>query len=102
MNPSNNDHWVIEHGIRVNCVAPGGVNTPMVAKVPMALYQRGLKIVGVDIEKYPLSEPEEIANVVAFLASDEASSIFGQCIVADKGYTNSTGLKAVPRKKKER
>lgn len=51
--------------------------------------------------RFPLSDPMEIAKVAAFLSSDDASAIKGQCIVADKAYTNSTGpkLEQIPKKK---
>ena len=69
--------------IAVNCVAPGGVNTPMTANIPD-------HIRSTLIERIPLkrmAEPDEIAAVHAFLASDEASYITGQVIWADGGVT---------------
>jgi 3-oxoacyl-[acyl-carrier protein] reductase len=70
-------------GIAVNCVAPGGVKTRMTATIPEAM-MAGL------LEKIPyrrLAEPEEIAAVHAFLASDQASYITGQIIFVDGGMT---------------
>jgi 3-oxoacyl-[acyl-carrier protein] reductase len=70
-------------GIRVNAVAPGFVNTPMVAAMPEKVRQ--------DLEaKVPLKrlgKPEEIANVYAFLASDEASYINGEVIEVSGGMS---------------
>jgi 3-oxoacyl-[acyl-carrier protein] reductase len=69
--------------VTVNCVAPGGVNTPMTATIPE-------KIKKAIIERIPfkrMAEPEEIAAVHAFLASDEASYITGQVIWVDGGVT---------------
>lgn len=69
------------YGIRVNAVAPGFVDTPMARKVPENI-QKGL------CEKMPLGrfgDPNEIAAVYAFLASDEASYITGTCIHVDGG-----------------
>ncbi len=69
--------------IAVNCVAPGGVKTRMTATIPENI-MTGL------IEHIPLkrmAEPEEIAAVHAFLASDEASYITGQVIWVDGGVT---------------
>ena len=70
-------------GIRFNAVAPGYVNTPLLKTLPKETTD---SMVG----KMPigrLAEPDEIANVVAFLASDEASIVTGALINADGGYT---------------
>jgi 3-oxoacyl-[acyl-carrier protein] reductase len=69
--------------IAVNCVAPGGVNTPMTATIPE-------KILTAVVERIPfkrMAAPEEIAAVHAFLASDDASYITGQVIWVDGGVT---------------
>jgi 3-oxoacyl-[acyl-carrier protein] reductase len=70
-------------GVRVNAVAPGFVTTPMVAAMPTKILQ--------DMEsKVPLrrlGKPEEIANVYAFLASDEASYINGAVIEVSGGMS---------------
>ena len=69
--------------IAVNCVAPGGVNTPMTATIPE-------KILAGVVERIPLkriAKPEEIAAVHTFLASDDASYITGQVIWVDGGVT---------------
>jgi 3-oxoacyl-[acyl-carrier protein] reductase len=68
-------------GITVNAVAPGMVNTRMSSAVRSAF---GNKI----IDRIPLgsvAEPEEIASLIAFLASDEARYITGQVIAVDGG-----------------
>ncbi|MBP1934471.1 SDR family oxidoreductase [Ammoniphilus resinae] len=79
-----------KHNIRVNCVAPGTIDTPMNLKVfeeaedADALRDTWNKM-------HPLGrfgKPEEIAEVVLFLASDSSSFITGQCIVADGGITS--------------
>jgi len=70
-------------GIRANCVSPGYVDTPLLAKLPDATRQ--MMLVRQPIGR--LARPEEIAQVVAFLASDRASIITGACINADGGYT---------------
>ncbi len=69
--------------IAVNCVAPGGVKTPMTATIPENILS-GL------VERIPLkrmAEPDEIAAVHAFLASEDASYITGQVIWVDGGVT---------------
>jgi 3-oxoacyl-[acyl-carrier protein] reductase len=70
-------------GVRVNAVAPGFINTAMVAAMPEKILQ--------DLQaKVPLKRlgrPEEIANVYAFLASDEASYINGAVIEVSGGMS---------------
>ncbi len=69
--------------IAVNCVAPGGVKTQMTAASPGKIMSNLL----LHIPYRRLAEPEEIAAVHAFLASDEASYITGQVIFVDGGLT---------------
>jgi len=76
-------------GIRVNCICPGPIDTPMARRgreqtgdPEAALRDR--------LERIPLSRigtPEEMADVAAFLCSDEASFITGAAILADGGWT---------------
>jgi len=68
-------------GIRVNAVAPGMVRTEMVA----ANLAKKLDSYLARIPIYRIAEPEEIANVVTFLASDAASYITGATIDATGG-----------------
>lgn len=68
--------------IRVNCVAPGVIDTDMLAVLPPET-RRDLA------EQTPLGRlgtPEDIAAVVAFLASDEAAFLTGQVITPDGGF----------------
>ena len=75
--------------IRVNCVCPGPVDTPLLrrgierAADPDAKLRREIDstLLG------RLGRPEEIASVIHFLASDEASFVTGSIVVADGGVT---------------
>ncbi|MCC6387846.1 MAG: SDR family oxidoreductase [Dehalococcoidia bacterium] len=72
-------------GVRVNCVNPGYIYTPMTAMATDDPMGRGF------LESlHPmgrLGQPEEVAAAVAFLASDEASFITGVSLPVDGGYT---------------
>ncbi|KAA0084543.1 SDR family oxidoreductase [Mycolicibacterium sp. P9-64] len=76
-------------GIRVNCVAPGFVNTDMVHKTstPNVIDHMLNDFTRVPMRR--LVEPEEIGAAVAFLASDEASAITGINLVVDGGLTSN-------------
>jgi 3-oxoacyl-[acyl-carrier protein] reductase len=73
------------HGIRVNCLCPGFIRTPLNDAISdeafVATYER---------DKIPLGRagtPEEVAAAYAFLASDDASFIHGEALVIDGGQT---------------
>lgn len=68
--------------IRVNCVAPGVINTDMV----QVLGRETLDALTEDTPVGRLGRPEDIAAVVSFLASDAASFITGQVITSDGGF----------------
>ena len=76
-----------ERGIRVNAVAPGTINTERVKRLPEE--PGGSEYVEAIKKAHPmgrLGEPEEIANAILFLASDEASFITGTVLPVDGGY----------------
>jgi len=63
--------------ITVNCIAPGFINTDMFQSVPKEIIAEYMK--GIPLGR--LGEPSEIASVVSFLASDDASFVSGQCLI---------------------
>jgi NAD(P)-dependent dehydrogenase (short-subunit alcohol dehydrogenase family) len=74
-------------GIRVNCICPGFIDTPMFRSVmggmgPIADKYRARHKLG------RFGRPEEIASAAAFLASDDASFVTGHPLVVDGGYTS--------------
>lgn len=78
-------------GIRVNCICPGTVLTPLMETM---IRQRGNgdldRGIAMTVEKYPigrLGAPEEIARVALFLVSDDAAFVTGSVHAADGGMT---------------
>lgn len=78
----------VKQPIRVNAIAPGGIDTPLVhnfeiqADVDFALMQPYMGF-------RDASTPEQIAGLFAYVASDEAANIHGSIISADGGLTAS-------------
>jgi meso-butanediol dehydrogenase/(S,S)-butanediol dehydrogenase/diacetyl reductase len=81
-------------GIRCNAVCPGAILTPPILKSRRASPEMAEKMEAA-IPMGRCGEPFEIANVVLFLASDEASYVNGAYIVADGGLTAHTGIPSV-------
>jgi 3alpha(or 20beta)-hydroxysteroid dehydrogenase len=76
-------------GIRSNLVHPGYIETPMVANAP-ATFRRA------QLDANPLGTvgtPEDVANLVVFLISDESRYISGAEIAVDGGFTSQAGVK---------
>lgn len=71
-------------GIRVNNVNPGYIDTPLLKDAPDEAKQELIKLHPIG----RLGKPEEVANAVLFLASDEASFITGSSLLVDGGYTS--------------
>ena len=66
-----------DKNIRINCVCPGAIQTPWVKRVTKGLNElHPMKRIG---------QPEEVANAVIWLCSDESSFITGHCLVIDGG-----------------
>ncbi|MEH6942239.1 SDR family NAD(P)-dependent oxidoreductase [Bacillus sp. JJ722] len=72
-----------KEGIRVNAIAPGYIDTPLLAAADENArnYLTSLHPMG------RLGKPEEVAKAVLFLASDDASFVSGSLLVVDGGYT---------------
>jgi NAD(P)-dependent dehydrogenase (short-subunit alcohol dehydrogenase family) len=75
---------LVDKGIRVNAVAPGTIATEMALKAVMATEEARVKIMSRTPMKR-LGEPSEVADVVAWLASDAASYVTGEIVVVDGG-----------------
>jgi NAD(P)-dependent dehydrogenase (short-subunit alcohol dehydrogenase family) len=71
------------HGVRVNCLCPGWIETPMIDVVKRPLNEWLVKSTPLG----RLGEPEEIANAALFLASDDSSFMTGAPLVVDGGWT---------------
>lgn len=72
-------------GIRVNCVSPGMIETPLINIDSLTEEDKAI-----DAEKYLLKrygKPEEVARTTAFLLGDASSFITGTAIIIDGGYT---------------
>ena len=84
--------WALElakHGVTVNAIAPGMIDSVMTQAVPREVMEKFL-------QRIPLKRigtPEDIANIIAFLSSDESSYVTGQCIQIDGGL--SVGISVV-------
>ena len=76
------------NGVRVNCIAPGVVETDMTAGMP----DFAKKSVGDTIPMKRFGQPEDIANAMMFLASSAASYVTGACLQVDGGYRPSNLL----------
>jgi meso-butanediol dehydrogenase/(S,S)-butanediol dehydrogenase/diacetyl reductase len=78
-----------DEGVRINCIAPGTVDTPWVERIT-AGYDDPEEARANMQARQPhgrLVTPEEIAAMAAYLASDEADSCIGACMIVDGGVT---------------
>jgi NAD(P)-dependent dehydrogenase (short-subunit alcohol dehydrogenase family) len=74
-------------GIRINCVIPGSVDTPQARGSTQS--HESIKNSMLRHPMGRIGKPEELANVILFLASDEASYVSGSTYIADGGAQNS-------------
>ena len=81
--------------IRVNAIAPGGVETPIWNDIPFfadlaasaGSEEEAFRQVGAGIPLGSFAKPEEIAEQIAFLLSERTRSVTGSCLVSDGGYS---------------
>src|SRR3954447_14122479 len=76
------------HGVICNAIAPGPIDTPLLNRAPRELGDLGQKVVDVMVGSTVLrrmGKPEEVAAVIAFLCSDDASYVTGQALGVSGG-----------------
>jgi NAD(P)-dependent dehydrogenase (short-subunit alcohol dehydrogenase family) len=81
-----------DDGIRVNCINPTWIETHMVADSPLGEGEQAEQLRAMLLEQIPagrFGEPQEVANVALFLASDLASYVNGERIIVDGGFTHT-------------
>ena len=81
------DH--VSEGVRVNCIAPGTVDTPWIGRITAGYDdpEEARRLMQARQPHGRFVQPEEIAAMVAYLASDESASVVGACMVVDGGMT---------------
>lgn len=87
-------------GIRVNAVCPGLIETAMTELTLARPDDRAAWLAPIPLGR--TGRPEEMASVVAFLASEDASYMTGSIVTADGGVTAHTGQPNVPQRRKLR
>jgi NAD(P)-dependent dehydrogenase (short-subunit alcohol dehydrogenase family) len=79
-------------GIRVNCVAPGIIETPMAMAEAPDMVRRNAKVFTL---LGRIGRPEELAAAVHFFASDDASYVTGQTLLVDGGWSTGTSINGI-------
>ena len=79
-------------GIRVNCIAHGIIETPMAMSEAPDMVRKNAAVFAL---LGRIGQPEELAAVVHFLASDDASYITGQVLSVDGGWSTGTSLRGI-------
>jgi NAD(P)-dependent dehydrogenase (short-subunit alcohol dehydrogenase family) len=72
------------HGIRVNAISPGAIDTPMVD--PLKVDPKVMEGTLARVPLHRMGKPEEVSNLVLFLASDISSYMTGSTVVIDGGW----------------
>ncbi|MDQ1508674.1 MAG: hypothetical protein QOG50_518 [Actinomycetota bacterium] len=73
------------HGVRVNCICPGGVDTPMTGGVFATEQAQERASRGIPLGRY--AQPEDIADVAVFLLGDDARHLTGSTLAVEGGAT---------------
>ena len=74
--------------IRVNCICPGAINTPIWGALPGLSDPATVAQLLDHVQTIPrVGRPEDIASMVLFLASDESEWVTGQAMIVDGGFT---------------
>lgn len=76
------------HGVRCNCIVPGFIDTPMMDELPPGAKQA----LGARVPQGRIGSAEEMAKVAAFLLSDAASHVTGQCWAVDGGVLGTLSV----------
>ncbi len=79
-------------GIRVNCVAPGIIDTPLAMNKAPDMVERNAAVFTL---LGRIGQPEELAAAVHFMASDDASYVTGQTILVDGGWSAGTSIRGI-------
>jgi NAD(P)-dependent dehydrogenase (short-subunit alcohol dehydrogenase family) len=73
------------HGVRVNCLVPGFIETPLLDSIPGGATEAALAAMGKGVPQGRVGQPGECAELACFLLSDAASHITAQSIAVDGG-----------------
>jgi NAD(P)-dependent dehydrogenase (short-subunit alcohol dehydrogenase family) len=85
----------VEYGprnIRVNCIAPGIIDTPMAMNEAPDMVRRNATVF---TQLGRIGRPDELAAAVHFMASDDASYVTGQTLLVDGGWSTGTSIKGI-------